>query len=200
MTGNSMTDAGMTTGEPTAVGAAPGRRSGGRGPAESRLRGSRVGRLGFVGPAIAGIGLVAASSSNAAQACRTLEGRYREHAVGQPCTSPVGLCIAGEYSGDIRGPFEGRATDITPTGQAPTDVLLFTSDSTITAKVGSDQGTLVIKNRGVYQPAGTGSIVDLQTIVGGTGAFASATGDIRAEGTFVNGQGESTYKATLCLA
>jgi hypothetical protein len=154
-----------------------------------------------VATAIASIVVLAASTSNAAQACRTLKGRYSEHAVADGCTSPVGLCIAGDYSGAIKGTFAGQATSVTPTADSPTTgVLLFTSDSTITARTGGRSGTLIVKNAGAFQSDGTGSIVDLQTIVGGTGDFAGASGNIRAEGTFVNGQGESAYTATLCVA
>jgi hypothetical protein len=56
-----------------------------------------------------------------------------------------------------------------------------------------------VKNAGAFQSAGTGSIVDLQTIIGCTGDFAGATGILRAERTFVDGQGESDYTATLCI-
>jgi hypothetical protein len=45
-----------------------------------------------------------------------------------------------------------------------------------------------------------GSIVDLQTIVGGTGQLAGATGELRAHGVFstANG-GESEHEGTVCL-
>jgi hypothetical protein len=45
-----------------------------------------------------------------------------------------------------------------------------------------------------------GPIVDLQTIVGGTGDLTGATGALRTQGTFslVNG-GRSAYQGTVCL-
>src|SRR4051812_3365357 len=99
----------------------------------SKLVRSKLVRLGFVATAIGVIVVLTSSSSNAAQACRTLKGRYAEHAVSDGCTSPVGLCIAGDYSGDIKGTFAGEATSATPTADTPTTgVLLFTSNSTIT--------------------------------------------------------------------
>ena len=87
----------------------------------------------------------------------------------------MGLCIAGSYSGQIRGDFLGAATSITTTADtATTGVAMFTSDSTIDATVGGRSGTLVIKNAGAF--AASGPIVDLQTIVGGTGELVGASG------------------------
>jgi len=145
--------------------------------------------------------LVFASASRADATCRSVEGRYREHDTsGSGCASPVGLCIAGKYSGDIKGDFAGVATAILPTADTPTTgVILFTSDSTIDARIGGHRGTLIIKNSGAFRTISEGSIVDLQTIVGGAGDFAGASGALRAEGTFTAGAGESRYAGTVCV-
>lgn len=146
--------------------------------------------------------LLTSPATNASALCRTVKGTYVERDTsGDGCTSPVGLCIAGKYSGSIRGDFAGQATSIVATADTPTtNVLAFTSDSTIDARIGNRSGTLIIKNAGVFRTAGEGSIVDLQTIVGGTGAFAAASGDIRAEGTFSTATGGmSHYSGTVCL-
>ena len=97
--------------------------------------------------------------------------------------------------------FFGAATSITPTADtAATGVLLFTSDSTITARLGRRSGTLIIKNAGGFRTVGEGSIVDVQAIVGGTGDFAGASGDLRATGVFTQAAGgTSTYAGTVCL-
>lgn len=145
--------------------------------------------------------VLVASSSHADAVCRSVRGHYTEHATSNGCTSPVGLCIAGQYEGAVRGPFAGQATSIVPTaGTGATAVLLFTSDSHIDATVHGRRGTLVIKNAGGFRAAGAGSIVDLQTIVGGTGDLAGATGELRAHGVFsaVTG-GESDYEGVVCL-
>lgn len=146
--------------------------------------------------------LVLASGSHAAALCTTVEGRYAEHdASGPGCTSPVGLCIAGEYRGDVRGAFSGEATALLPTADTPaTGVVLFISDSRIDARIGGRTGTLLIKNAGAFRTVADGSIVDVQTIVGGTGDFAGASGAIRAAGTFTAGAGTSTYTGTVCRA
>src|SRR5690606_9789159 len=96
------------------------------------------------------------------------------------CTSPVGLCIVAEYRGDLVGTLTGSATSVTPTADTPaTSVLAFTTTSEFTGRMRGRQGTLQILNAGVFRTAGLGSIVDLQTVVGGGGAFTGATGEIR---------------------
>jgi hypothetical protein len=162
----------------------------------------RIGRTA-VGLATAGLVILAApGGAHAGVACRDLEGSYDEHAVlGPDCASPVGLCIAGTYRGDVKGSFEGRATTLVPTADTPaTTVQLFTSDSTIRATVAGRRGTLLIKNAGAFTGNPDGSIVDLQTVVGGTGGLAGASGSLRATGTFFFATGgRSSWKGTVCL-
>lgn len=149
--------------------------------------------------AVAAIMLLA-SSAQADARCVSVNGHYQERDTSGPdCLSPVGLCIAGEYRGGVRGPFAGQATSIVATADTPTTgVILFTSDSTITARIGNRSGTLIIKNAGAFRTVADGSIVDVQTIIDGTRDLAGATGTIRASGTFVNGVGESSYQGTVC--
>lgn len=146
--------------------------------------------------------LALTSGASAAISCLSLAGSYAERdASGPDCTSPVGLCITGKYSGDIRGSFVGQATTLVPTADTPaTSVLLFTSTSAINAQIRGRTGTLRILNAGAFRTAGEGSIVDLQTIVGGTEAFSGATGDLRASGTFSQATGgRSSYTGSICL-
>jgi len=51
-----------------------------------------------------------------------------------------------------------------------------TSDSTITGAVKGKRGTLIVKNAGVFTTLPDGSIVDPETIVGGTGKPTGARG------------------------
>ena len=144
-----------------------------------------------------------AGQSAAGERCIEVRGTYVEHAVSGPdCASPVGLCIAGTYRGDIDATFAGAATSIVTTADTPTTtVALFTSDSTITGRFKQWRGSLIVKNAGSFAAGGDGSIVDLQTIVGGAGQLSGATGSIRASGTFtvVDG-GRSQYVGTVCRA
>jgi hypothetical protein len=146
--------------------------------------------------------LLPATSSEASARCVEVSGSYTERPVtGPDCLSPVGLCIAAAYRGDVSGQAEGRATSLVPTADTPTtSVTLFTSDSTITGTVRRRSGSLIIKNAGAFASAGDGSIVDVQTIVGGTGRLAGASGRLRAQGTFVFPDGgRSRYTGTVCL-
>ena len=146
--------------------------------------------------------LLPAASAQATTGCRQVSGDYVEHPVtGPDCASPVGLCITAAYRGDIRGEAKAHATSITPTADTPTtSVQAFTSDSTITAKMAGRSGTLLIKNAGAFSSTGDGPIVDLQTIVGGTGHLTGATGALRAQGTFTFPDGgRSRYTGTVCL-
>lgn len=163
---------------------------------------SPIVRSALVGAGALASVLVLTSAASAEPLCRAVSGEYQERdASGPDCTSPVELCIAGDYRGDIRGPFSGEATALLPTADTPaTGVVLFTSDSRIDARIGSRAGMLTIKNAGAFRTVADGSIVDVQVIVGGTGDFAGATGAIRASGTFVAGSGTSTYTGTVCRA
>jgi hypothetical protein len=143
-----------------------------------------------------------AANAHAQASCQMVVGHYVEHAVTEGCTSPVGLCIAGEYNGVIKGAFDGTATSLTPTADTPaTAVVLFTSNSMIHARIGGKQGDLIVKNAGAFHTAGEGEIVDMQFITGGTGAMANASGVLRASGTFdlATGMGESEYIGNICL-
>ncbi len=164
---------------------------------------SRILRRSALGAGAAALTLIlgAANPAQAASPCRELRGSYTEHAVSADCQSPVALCIAGNYTGQIEGAFFGQATSITTTADTPTTgVAMFTSDSTIIATIGKRHGTLIIKNAGAFAAGNGGPIVDLQTIVAGTDQLAGATGALRASGIFSpTAGGQSRYEGILCL-
>lgn len=146
--------------------------------------------------------LLATASVSASAPCKKVKGHYVEHIVTENCNSPVGLCIAGTYGGELRGDFFGAATSLIQTSDTPTTtVVLFTSDSVIHAQIKGKTGDLEIKNAGAFQSTGAGNIVDVQYITGGTGELAGASGVIRASGTFdsATGMGESDYEGLICL-
>lgn len=158
--------------------------------------GSRVAAFALAALAL----LVGSSAAQAQPQCRRVHGHYEEHIVSGPeCTSTVGLCVAGTYKGRIHGTFFGAVNSLAPTDVG--EVLLFTTDSTIHASFDGKEGDLIIKNAGAFQTAGTGHIVDLQYIVGGTGELSGASGVIRATGTFdsATGTGESDYEGEICV-
>ncbi|CAN5785640.1 hypothetical protein BH10CHL1_BH10CHL1_37010 [soil metagenome] len=155
----------------------------------------------------AGVLLLSSPGVSANPLCKKVKGHDQEHVATENCTSPVGLCTAGEYSGDMRGNFFGTATSLAPTADTPTTgVVLFTSDSTIHARIRGKNGDLkngdlMIKNAGAFQTTGAGNIVDAQYITGGTAELSGATGILRASGTFssATGMGESDYEGEICL-
>lgn len=162
-------------------------------------------RLSRAAIACAATGLVLFAGPGAAVAqarCQAVRGVYDEHPVSAgDCDSPVGLCIAGTYRGVIKGPFEAQATTLVQTDDTPvTTVQLFTSTTTISTSLRGRAGTLLIRNAGAFTANPDGSIVDLQTIVDGTGGLDGATGTIRAGGTFVFPTGgSSAYEGVVCL-
>lgn len=118
--------------------------------------------------------------------CNNVNGHFTEQALGPPaCNSPVGVCTQGTYSGALRGDFVTVVSTFNPTADTTvTAVAVFTADSTLTTRIGRREGTLLIKNAGALRSSGTGEIVDLQTIVGGTDGFEGASGVIQAIGAF----------------
>jgi hypothetical protein len=162
-------------------------------------RGHSVKRTAQAILAAAGLALLA-TNVHAQTSCQQVVGHYVERIMLENCLSPVGLCIAGEYGGVIKGSFDGMATSLTPSDDTPTTgVVLFTSDSVIHASMRGKQGDLLIKNAGAYRTIGDGDIVDVQVIVGGTGELAGASGVLQASGVFVDGSGESEYIGSVCL-
>jgi hypothetical protein len=147
--------------------------------------------------------LLVSSAANAEAICQRVYGIYEEHAVApNNCSSPISLCIEGEFAGVIKGTFRSTATSLTPTADTPTTgVVTFTGDGVTNAQVRSKQGELFFKSAGAFQSAGDGNIVDVQFITGGTGELTGASGVIRASGLFdpATGMGESEYEGMLCL-
>lgn len=145
--------------------------------------------------------LLLGATVEADTACRSFSGSYSEQVAPAGCTSPLGLCIDAQYtSGPLHGTFHGVVSMSENAGTL--GVSLFTTDTVATVSGWGMSGTLTIQNAGAFATAGGGDIVDLQTIVGGTGDFAGASGAIRASGTFdsITGTGTSRFTGTVCTA
>ena len=160
-------------------------------------------RLAAVAAGAVALVLAGGGGAGADARCREVSGRYAEELAPAGCTSAVGPCIAARYTaGPLRGTFHGVATTfVTTADTSTTGVVLFTTDTVADVTAWGRHGTLTIKNAGAFHGSGLGEIVDLQTIVGGTGDFTGATGALRASGTFdpVRGTGTSTVTGTVCL-
>jgi hypothetical protein len=167
------------------------------------IRPKTVRRLTAVAAAAASI-LLVGGTAGADAMCHSFSGRYAEQIAPDGCTSPFGLCIDAQYTaGPLHGTFHGVVTSLVPTADTPaTSVVLFTTDTVATVSGWEMSGTLRIKNAGSFATAGRGDIVDLQTIVGGTGDFTGASGSIQAFGTFdsATGTGSSGFVGTVCSA
>ena len=141
--------------------------------------------------------LLLGATADADTACRSFSGSYSEQVAPAGCT---GLCIDAQYtSGPLHGAFHGVVTSLKT---ATPGVSLYTTDTVATVSGWGMSGTLTIENVGAFATTGRGDIVDLQTIVGGTGDFADASGAIRASGTFdsITGTGTSRFTGTVCTA
>jgi hypothetical protein len=138
-----------------------------------------------------------AGNASAAAKCKNVRGHITSHTVTENCNSPIALCAAGQLYGAIRGEFFLVATSLTPTQDTPvTGVYTFTGDNVIKTK----DGDIYTKDAGVLNltPGSTGDDVSIVTITGGTGAYAGATGRLRAPGTFSESGGEFSYEGEIC--
>jgi hypothetical protein len=96
--------------------------------------------------------------------------------------------------------FFTAATIVQTADTSQTGVVFATGESALTnVQVAGRRGTLTIKNAAVFHTGGNGELLDVQTIVAGTGDLAGATGVIRTVGTFVDGTGRSVFDGSVCV-
>lgn len=136
-------------------------------------------------------------------ACKRVEGHLEETLVLPPdCTSPVGLCTVAQLFGNLKGEARFTASAIIPTADTPTTSVVFVTGDTLVvdAKLEGKQGTLLIKDAAAFRTAGEGDLVDVQTIIAGTGDLAGATGTLRIRGNFTAATGgSSSFEGTICV-
>ena len=135
-------------------------------------------------------------AASAASECTLVKGKFTLQPFAPPdCTSPVELCATGIYKGGIKGSSVFIGSSLTPTADTPTTaVVLLTGDNSIETR----GGTLLTKDAIVLRTAGAGEFAEVDTIVGGTGDWAGASGQITASGTFTAAGGEGTYRGEIC--
>jgi hypothetical protein len=157
---------------------------------------NRLAVLGLLAVIGLGLGLTNGTAS-ADPRCRAVHGHFTlEPVTGPDCTSPVGICATGRYIGVISGASAFTGSSLVPTVDTPsTSVVVLTGDNVITTRT----GTLTTKDAIVLKTTGAGDFAEVDTIVGGTGAWAGATGTIRAQGTFTSAGGEGDYIGEICL-
>lgn len=99
----------------------------------------------------------------------------------------------GSYKGDLKGNSTFSQTSFAFTDKP--DTALLTGDNLIH----TDDGDLMTQDAIVLRTTGAGEFAEIDTVVGGTGAWAGATGVIQATGkfTFASG-GEGDYIGEIC--
>jgi hypothetical protein len=154
-------------------------------------------RLAIVAASVA-LALVLAGGGTLADAgCKKVSGKFTLQPVtGPACTSSVGVCATGVYRGDLAGTSSFVGSSLVPTVDTPTTgVILLTGDSDFTLA----GGTLLTKDAIVLRTTGAGDFAEVDTIVGGTGAWAGTTGQFSATGTFTAASGgEGVYSGEVC--
>ena len=128
----------------------------------------------------------------ASSGCNPVNGHLVEDLVPGP-----GFQTAGRFWGAIQGTYEFTLTSASPTGD-PTisTVVHFVGHSTVRTRTGD----LRFTEAGALDTAGVGNYADLMTITGGTGAWATASGQIHLMGFFsgASGHGEGDYRGEVC--
>ena len=133
-------------------------------------------RFAWKTASIAALALVAACGQSAAQCDAIQTAIVTSYSQDPGCTSPVGVCTAGNTSvGDLVG--STRFTALTMGAGPSPDVILYSGDLTIT----TNSGTLTLRDRGLLNSA-TGFYFEMQQIVSGTGAYAERTGILISQG------------------
>jgi hypothetical protein len=137
-----------------------------------------------VGVTLLGLAAVRAFASESEQQAH---GLLTSHVltVEQGCTSAIGLCTAGRLDGTINGDFVFTADKLIP---SDTPGVFFYTGHIV---VDTSRGQVTCQDAGVFQaaPSPPGGVVDLCTIVAGTGDWAGVLGHIRIHGTFTFAEG-----------
>jgi hypothetical protein len=142
------------------------------------------------------LSLTAGGAAWADPSCHAIHGSVSLGPAEGPCDSAIALCATGELRGVLRGNSEFTGTGIAPNvDTAATSVVTLTGDNVIHLK----DGDLFTKDAIVLATAGNGEFGEVDSIVGGTGAYDGASGRFVATGVFAAGSGEGVYHGELCL-
>lgn len=132
----------------------------------------------------------------AASSCKKVKGKFTLEGFSAPaCTSPVGICANGNFSGDLAGTSVFTGTNLIQSVDTPTTGVVFLTGDTILT---TTNGTLLTKDAISLATTGDGEFGEVDTIMGGTGQWLGYTGKFTATGTFANGSGEGTYSGLVC--
>ena len=127
--------------------------------------------------------------------CKAVHGRIDLAATEPTCGSAIGLCAGGILHGTLQAHSDFIGTSFVSTVNTPsTGVIVLTGDNAIH----TNDGDLFTKDSVVLDTAGDGEFAEVDTIVGGTGSYAGASGYLQATGTFLNGAGVGVYVGVVC--
>lgn len=156
---------------------------------------SRRTRIALFALALAPLAL-GATPAEAAQCKKVHSHLFLEASTAPGCTSPIGLCAGATVVGSLRATTEFVGTSFQQTIDTPTSaVVLLTGDNTFHTA----EGDFYTKDAIVLSTVGAGEFAEVDTVVGGTGAWAGATGNLTATGTFANGVGEGIIQGEICV-
>ncbi len=139
---------------------------------------------------------LAAAPAAADPQCRMVHAHLFLQADAEPtCGSPIGLCATAIVQGSLNAETEFVGTSFAPTVDTPaTGVVVLTGDNTFH----TSGGDFFTKDAIVLSTVGAGEFAEVDTVVGGTGDWAGATGVLIASGTFANGAGEGVIDGEVC--
>lgn len=137
----------------------------------------------------------ALAPASADPVCHAVHGRLEIVANEPTCGSAIYLCANAYLHGTIQAHTDFVGTSSVPTVDTPaTGVVVLTGDNVFH----TNDGDFYTKDAIVLATTGAGEFAEIDTITGGTGEWAGATGSITATGTFVDGVGHGTYYGTVC--
>ncbi len=143
--------------------------------------------------AAGGAGVAGAGKGN----CQKVSGQVTMGTVlSGTCTSPLGMCSQGTSRGGIKGPVTFSATEYLISADTPaTGVVFLTGDAVFETR----GGTLMTKDAITVAMGGGGEYAEVDTIVGGTGIYAGATGSLTASGTRTEAGTAGVYTGEICV-
>jgi hypothetical protein len=120
-----------------------------------------------------------ASLVSANPQCKSIFAVQQDRLTTEGCTSPVGFCAAGTFTGNhgFRGNFFFSALSFDPIVSDPIGRLVVPGISTYT----TNDGVLTISDVSVFDTA-RGTFAGVGRITSGTGRFEGATGDVFTTG------------------
>ena len=130
--------------------------------------------------------------------CKVVYGPFTSVVVPDPAP-PAVLATRGLLEGKLDGTYDFTAFALVPDDPAAPTQLSYVGSSVITTKhgdllFGEDTGVLYLL------PGGTADFVSVVHVVGGTGKYAGASGEIVATGVldFVSGEAVGRYEGEIC--